>query len=139
MIKKASQRMPNARKTLNLVTKLLYFSIEIHPKLQKVIQRFGDRYDELWDRKNAHPTKKIKLFPMKQVSRPENEFWDLMFQKRVFRSWRLFHWKELDFLRRMDIFPIPCLVVTISKTLNYFLQPWVNFDAKLKQFGAQIC
>ena len=48
--------MPNARKSCNLVTKLLYFSIEIQPKLQKVIQRFGYRYAELRNRKNANPT-----------------------------------------------------------------------------------
>ena len=86
MIKKASQPAPNIRKSTNFVTKLLYFSIEIHPRLQKVIQCFGYRYDELWDRKNVHPTQKIKLFPMKQVWGPENEFWDLVFPKLVFRS-----------------------------------------------------
>ena len=52
MIKSSSKLMPTVRKTLNLVAKLLYFSIEIYPKLEKVIWRFGDRYDELWDRKN---------------------------------------------------------------------------------------
>ena len=58
MNKTASQSMPNARKSLNfnLVTELLYFSIKIYLKLQKVIQVFGDRYDELRDRKNTNPT-----------------------------------------------------------------------------------
>ena len=66
--------MPNARKSLNLVTELLYFSTKFCTKLQKVIQRFGDRHDELGDRKNTNPTYKIMLFPMKQVPGPENAF-----------------------------------------------------------------
>ena len=94
--------MPNARKSLQSVTKLLYFSTTICSKLQKVIQRFRDRYDELCDRKNTNPTKKIMLFPMKQVPGPENAFCDLVCPKRDFRLWDLFHWKELIFLSRMD-------------------------------------
>ena len=94
--------MPNARKSLKTVTKLPYFSTNFCTKLQKVIQRFGDRYDELCDRKNTNPTWKIMLFPMKQVPGPENAFYDLVCPKRDFRSWDLFHWKELNFLSRMD-------------------------------------
>ena len=44
------------KKIIKFVTKLLYFSIENQPKLQKVIQRFGVRYDELRNQKNANPT-----------------------------------------------------------------------------------
>ena len=66
--------MPNARKSLKTVTKLLYLSTKFCPKLQKVIQRLGDRYDELCDRKNTNPAEKIMLFPMKQVPGPEDAF-----------------------------------------------------------------
>ena len=98
--------MPNAKKSLKTVTKLLCFSTKFYPKLQKVIQRFGDRYDELCDRKNTNPTWKIMLFPMKQVPGPEDAFSDLVYPKRDFRSWDLLHWKELDFLSRMDTITI---------------------------------
>ena len=100
----------------------------------KLNGRFEDRQRELDNCSGVHPTQKIKLFPMKQVPKPEITFWAHQIAKRVFRSWHLFHWKEHDFLGRIGIFPIAQLIVTISKTLNYFLQFWATFGAKIKQF-----